>query len=1064
MLDPLSYPGFTLFSRRKNRRPGHFFALTLLVCIILSSCQSHTQPDPLPPGPEVDQPYNVLVLNSYNIGFPWSEDITDGIEQAFDNCDIRPEIFVEYMDTKRYPPEDIFPSLVPMYNSKYENTPIDVIIAVDNNALSFVATYYDEIFPDIPLIFVGVNDFKPEMLGGIKEATGIIENPDPRETIDLILELLPETETLAIVSDGTITGKIHQEQTQHIKSDYQGQLDFEELFDLPIEDLRTELTQLPPNSAVLFLSYFRTSEGESLTVDEALRLIGENTTAPIFTLWDFLNTGYALGGAMLTGKSQGIAAGNIANEVLSGTPASRIPVVESSPTEILLYHPQLQRYNIPAANIPENSTILDQPRNIYREYKTFINIGILLVVTQFIVILNLIIANRQRRAAESELASAEHRLDRILQTIIDGVIEIDNEFHLSYANTTVREILGIPSSLAYGEFVPHPAWVFVDENDEPIQPMESPLNRALYLRKETDHEVLKMVWEDGTIKWIMISASPIMNEEGEVISAIASMTDITSYQIAIQALQKSEKRFRTLFNQVIDAIFLCELDGQIIDVNPQASKLLGFSRNEFLERSAFDTAEKISQEEFAAMWQNAQKSGVSNQEGYQRTKNGDILPVEVSIGMIELEGQNRMLVTTRDNTERYQARQKLLEERALLEQRVQVRTAELQRLNAELQIAARAKDDFLANMSHELRTPLNAVLGMSEMLGDELHGPLNERQLKYTKIINSSGQHLLDLINDILDLSKIEAGQRVLNLQPVLVEDLCRSSIYFTQQLAQKKNIQIQHENKSDTPVLHADPRSIKQIIVNLLSNAIKFSSEGSTIIFSVTDIPEKRAIQFTIKDYGIGIDPQKMPQLFKPFFQIDSSLSRKYEGTGLGLALVSRLVTMHGGSTILDSTGVPSEGSTFTVTLPINRQAGPPAVVERWKNRYEQHKLPTGRILLAEDDESTIQHLSAILNPLGFEDILIAHTGAELLKITRQSRPDRIILDMQVPDLDGWQILSILNTDTDLRDIPVFCLTSLFITGDEERYIKAGVEQYCCKPSCIDQMLGWLIEHTQIK
>ena len=191
-------------------------------------------------------------------------------------------------------------------------------------------------------------------------------------------------------------------------------------------------------------------------------------------------------------------------------------------------------------------------------------------------------------------------------------------------------------------------------------------------------------------------------------------------------------------------------------------------------------------------------------------------------------------------------------------------------------------------MSHELRTPLNAVLGMSEMLGDELHGPLNERQHRYIKTIEKSGHHLLDLINDILDLSKIEAGQRDLNLQPVHLDDLCQSTLHIIQQAAHEKNIEILFHNTSEQTTLQADPRSVKQILVNIFSNAIKFSPEGGKVEFLVDDVTELDALRFTIKDNGIGIAPNMMPQLFKPFFQIDSSLSRNYEGTGLGLALVS--------------------------------------------------------------------------------------------------------------------------------------------------------------------------------
>ena len=319
----------------------------------------------------------------------------------------------------------------------------------------------------------------------------------------------------------------------------------------------------------------------------------------------------------------------------------------------------------------------------------------------------------------------------------------------------------------------------IDDHNILIPADSSPLISALMEDKETVNATYKFVNPEGELKWLTISAAPILDDNGQTISAIASLSDTTAQQYAVLDLQRSEKRFRTLFEQVVESIIICELDGQILDINQRACDMLGFSRSEMLTSSAFDIAVNISKEEILATWSNLSKGITKSKEGYQRTQKGKIFPVELSIGLIELEGQDRVLIVSRDITERQQAQQILLEERTMLEKRVEDRTIELQRLNAELHKAARAKDNFLATMSHELRTPLNAILGMSEMLGEEMHGPLNEKQTKYIKIIENSGHHLLELINDILDLSKIEAGQKNLDFQGVDLDDLCRSTLYF---------------------------------------------------------------------------------------------------------------------------------------------------------------------------------------------------------------------------------------------------------------------------------------------
>ena len=265
--------------------------------------------------------------------------------------------------------------------------------------------------------------------------------------------------------------------------------------------------------------------------------------------------------------------------------------------------------------------------------------------------------------------------------------------------------------------------------------------------------------------------------------------------------------------------------------------------------------------------------------------------------------------------ERKRAEATLAEERASLASRVAERTAELSAANAELARAARLKDEFLANMSHELRTPLNAILGLTEALQEQNRGPLNEHQLKSLRTIEESGRHLLSLINDILDLSKVGAGKLELQLEPVAVDMVCQASLMFVKQAAVKKRIRVSFDGSRSPATILADQRRLKQVLVNLLSNAVKFTAEGGQIGLEVTGDPEWQVVHFAVWDTGIGIAQEDLRRLFKPFVQLDSSLARQYEGTGLGLALVTRLTELHGGSVSVDSQ--PGQGSRFTVTLP---------------------------------------------------------------------------------------------------------------------------------------------------
>jgi len=265
--------------------------------------------------------------------------------------------------------------------------------------------------------------------------------------------------------------------------------------------------------------------------------------------------------------------------------------------------------------------------------------------------------------------------------------------------------------------------------------------------------------------------------------------------------------------------------------------------------------------------------------------------------------------------ERRQVEAALEVERALLERRVMERTADLSVLNAVLARAAQLKDEFLASMSHELRTPLNAVLGLSEALQEQVYGPLTNQQHQSLRSIEESGRHLLVLITDILDLSKIGAGKFELDIDAVEVEPICQASLQLIKQAAHNQQLRVSLQLDSAVTTIEADIRRLKQMLVNLLSNAVKFTPPGGAIGLDVTGDPARELVSFTVWDTGIGIAPADLARLFQPFVQLDSRLAREYSGTGLGLSLAYRLAELHGGTAWVEDRA--GGGSSFQVVLP---------------------------------------------------------------------------------------------------------------------------------------------------
>ncbi|MFQ5960275.1 MAG: ATP-binding protein [Candidatus Methylomirabilales bacterium] len=384
-----------------------------------------------------------------------------------------------------------------------------------------------------------------------------------------------------------------------------------------------------------------------------------------------------------------------------------------------------------------------------------------------------------------------------------------------------------------------------------------------------------------------------------------------------------------------------------------------------------------------------------------------------------------------------------------LERRVQERTAQLER-------ASQAKSEFLAAMSHELRTPLNAIIGFAELLEERIPGPLNDKQLRYVRHVLQGGRHLLALINDILDLGKVEAGELRLHLERISVADLLQGGVLGMRQSAIKKDVSLSLEIDRPLPEIAADPIRLRQVVDNLLSNAIKFTMPGGAVRVSArvrsprsevrsqaqgidhileeletSDIGRRTLdsdfVEITVQDAGIGIRAEDLPKLFTPFTQLDQSLARRHEGTGLGLALSKRLVDLHRGWIWAESPG-QGKGSIFRVLLPFG----------------ESERLPF-QILLVDDEPGFRMALETILGRAGFTVHAVA-TGSEALAKVKETPIGLILLDLVLPDMNGRDVLTHLKKGKNCRGIPVVVFTGATET-DPQEILRLGASEFLTKP-----------------
>ncbi len=434
---------------------------------------------------------------------------------------------------------------------------------------------------------------------------------------------------------------------------------------------------------------------------------------------------------------------------------------------------------------------------------------------------------------------------------------------------------------------------------------------------------------------------------------------------------------------------------------------------------------------------------------------GHHIDVEISGGIVPMQGGVADLVLIRDITERKRSEARLLHNAAELERanhQLQAAIARSSEMAMRAEAANRAKTNFLANMSHELRTPLTTIMGMTELLQDGAFGPIVPRQAEGLGVIDGSSQHLLDLINDILDIAKLESGRVELERKPVEIRSLCRTCLDFVQEAANSKGVSLSLDCAGAPQKFWADGRRLRQILINLLGNAVKFTPEGGSAGLVASSMSGGQGVIFTVWDTGVGIAKDKLEHIFQPFEQLDNLGTQRPGGTGLGLALVRRFVQLHGGTIAVRSD--LGQGSHFMVSIP-----DPVAMISLAGAPASEHStlvelLKGVQVLLAEDDPTNASIMQLQLERRGAQ-VRRAANGQQALDSLRAAPADLVLMDIQMPVLDGLNAIRLMKEDAALRSIPVISLTALASDEDRQSCLAVGAQDFLPKPVDINALVA---------
>ncbi|CAN5507322.1 hypothetical protein BH09GEM1_BH09GEM1_16130 [soil metagenome] len=671
--------------------------------------------------------------------------------------------------------------------------------------------------------------------------------------------------------------------------------------------------------------------------------------------------------------------------------------------------------------------------------------------------------NTARKEAEEALLKAGALQSAIfnsanfssIATDAQGVIQIFNvgaERMLGYTGADVMNKI-TPADISDPEEVIARARTLSAELGTPITPgFEALVFKAS--RGIEDIYELTYIRKDGSRFPAVVSVTALRDAQDSVIGYLLIGTDNTARKQVEEERMKLDQRVRdqhfytrSLIESNIDALMTTDPRGIITDVNKQTEALTGCTRDELIGAPFKNYFTDPARAE-AGINRVLGEGKVENYELTARARDGKL--TIVSYNASTFHDRDRRLqgvfASARDMTEL-----KRIEHA-------------LQQKNVELEDASRMKSEFLANMSHELRTPLNAIIGFSEVLRDGLLGELSEKQVGFIGNIFSSGNHLLSLINDILDLSKVEAGKMELDLESVDVAAALSNSLTIIREKAAARGIQLHLELVDVTLPIQADARKLKQIVYNLLSNAVKFSAENERVLVRAAvvsreqvglrsaessgrsfPLPENEFEEFleiSVTDSGIGISAEGLSRLFQPFSQIDSGLGRKFEGTGLGLAMVKLLAELHGGAVSVSST--VDHGSCFTFWLPI-RPAPEEAFAILKGIESDSHGADSDEriALVVEDDEKSAELIRVQLEAEGYR-VIHASSGEIALALVERQPLSLITLDITLPNMDGWEFLTRLKRIPALKRIPVVIIS---IVGDSSRGFALGAAAVMQKP-----------------
>jgi PAS domain S-box-containing protein len=936
---------------------------------------------------------NVLYLNSYQNGYAWSDDILKGLQDVFKDSPQIIDLQIEYMDSRKFTDESVKRMLYDFYKYKFRDMSFELIIASDNFAVDFLREYQQELFPELPVVFCGVNDFTEEMLAKHPNFTGVEENPDFAANLELALRLHPEKNRVIVIGDKSLTGMAIQRQIREVLPQFQGRLEYEIWDEYSLQEILERVKNIPPQAFVFLIPFYKSTAHQILSVNEVLRAVSQNTQTPIYSAWEFMLGHGIVGGKLHSGELEGQLVAQMALRLLAGEKPRRIPIVEITPDQYLFDYTMLKKYNISNELLPAGTKLINEPHVFYQ-----INVQVLWTIgVSFVLLLGILLLLAatiiERRRAEEQIKNQLSFMTILMDTIPIPIYSKDRQGLFQECNTAFERWFGVSRQQILGKSERQVGIVgpgrLLDDIDSGL------LHKPGLRTQETE-----FANSQGSMCAVVLHKASYRNAKGEIGGLVGALYDVSDLKKAEERARNSREMLRLVLDNIPQLVYWKDTQRRYLGVNRAFLSFFGLSRPDDVigktDRECLPSA-------FALVGEEGDRKAIENNEPQRivgwKAENAREESVLLDITKVPFHDDRGAVVgalsTAEDVTQRVNLERQLLQSQKM-----------------------EAIGTLAGGIAHDFNNILTAIINSIELALMDIQAQTAtaadlERALRAAR---RGGR----LVKQILTFSRAAAERRT----PVKVAEVVREALGLLK-ASLPRNIDVKTRFHPLAGFCLADATQLQQIVMNLCANAFQALREPGGVLevalepleldpslAELLSLAPGPYVKLSITDNGPGISPDIVDKIFDPFF----TTKDKGEGTGLGLAVVHGIVKSHQGAVAVASQ--PGARTAFEVYLPrLEDGAVKPAIPE------PQEKPGQGVILFVEDDADQLETIPRVLAQLGYQAVA-AETGKQALELLRAQpkRFDLVLTDYDMPGMNGVELAQ--EVARLAPDIPVVLVT----------------------------------------